>query len=156
MTFNSPVSPTPSAVDQTVLAEYRNYADAQKLVDSLADAEFDVKNLRIVGTGIKSVEQVTGRLTIGRAALLGAASGAWFGLLVGIIFGLFAVASAWFTVLIASVLLGAGWGMLFGAVSHWMTRGRRDFTSVKALEAEQYAVMVNSPVASEARRLAKL
>jgi hypothetical protein len=155
MVFDS-INPTPSATDQTMLAEYRNYADAQKLVDSLADAEFDVKNLRIVGTGIKSVEQVTGRLTIGRAALLGAGGGAWFGLLVGIIFGLFAVGSAWFTVLIASVLLGAGWGMLFGAVGHWLTRGRRDFTSVKALEADQYAVMVNSAAAGEARRLAKL
>jgi hypothetical protein len=156
MTFDSSLSSTPAAIDQTVLAEYKNYADAQKLVDSLSDAEFDVKNLRIVGTGIKSVEQVTGRLTVGKAALLGAASGAWFGLLVGIIFGLFAVGSAWFTVLIACVLLGAGWGMLFGAVSHWLSRGRRDFTSVKVLEADQYAVMVNSAVVAEARRLAKL
>lgn len=156
MTFDPSISPTPAAVDQTMLAEYHDYAQAQKLVDSLADAEFDVKNLRIVGTGIKSVEQITGRLTIGRAALLGAGGGAWFGLLVGIIFGLFAVGNAWLTVLIASVLLGAGWGMLFGAVGHWLTRGRRDFTSVKVLEADQYAVMVNSAVAGEARRLAKL
>ena len=155
MTFDSSL-PAPTSVDHTILAEYANYAKAQELVDSLADAEFDVKNLRIVGTGIHSVEQVTGRLTIGRAALLGAASGAWFGLLVGIIMGLFVVGASWFTVILAGVLLGAGWGMLFGAVGHWATRGRRDFTSVKMMEAEKYAVMVNSAVADEARRVAKL
>jgi hypothetical protein len=155
MTFNAPIPPSTSN-DQTLLAEYTAYADAQRLVDSLSDAEFDVKNIRIVGTGLRSVEQVTGRLTIGRAALLGAASGAWFGLLVGIIIGLFVVGAAWFTVLLASVLLGAGWGMLFGAVGHWATRGRRDFTSVKMMEAEKYAVMVNTSAAGEARRLANL
>ena len=155
MTFDSS-RPAPTSVDHTVLAEYASYAQAQKLVDSLADAEFDVKNLRIVGTGIHSVEQVTGRLTIGKAALLGAASGAWFGLLVGIIMGLFIVGVSWFTVVLAAVLLGAGWGLLFGAVGHWATRGRRDFTSVKMMEADKYAVMVNSAVADEARRVAKL
>jgi hypothetical protein len=155
MTFDSS-RPAPAWVDHTVLAEYATYVKAQELVDALADAQFDVKNLRIVGTGIHSVEQVTGRLTIGKAALLGAASGAWFGLLVGIIMGLFVVGASWFTVILAGVLLGAGWGMLFGAVGHWATRGRRDFTSVKMMEADKYAVMVNSAAADEARRVAKL
>ncbi len=35
--------------------------------------------LRIVGTGLRTVEEVTGRMTKGRAALFGAGTGAWFG-----------------------------------------------------------------------------
>ena len=44
-------------------------------VDRLSDDGFPVEHVRIVGTGLHSVEQVTGRLTKGRAALGGAAAG---------------------------------------------------------------------------------
>ncbi len=40
---------------------YSSYADAQKAVDFLADAKFEVQNLAIVGTDLKSVERVLGR-----------------------------------------------------------------------------------------------
>ena len=36
---------------------YQTYADAQKAVDYLADERFDVQNLAIVGTDLKSVSQ---------------------------------------------------------------------------------------------------
>jgi hypothetical protein len=42
---------------------YQTYADAQKAVDYLADERFDVQNLAIVGTDLKSVERVLGRRT---------------------------------------------------------------------------------------------
>ena len=40
---------------------------------------------RIVGNDLKSVERVTGKLTWGRAALAGAASGAWLGMFFGLL-----------------------------------------------------------------------
>ena len=39
---------------------YSSYADAQKAVDFLADQKFEVHNLAIVGTDLKSVERVLG------------------------------------------------------------------------------------------------
>jgi hypothetical protein len=142
-----------TSVDYTELAKFQDYGSAQALVDRLSDAGFEVKRLRIVGNDLHSVEQVTGRLTVGRAALLGAGSGAWFGLLIGLFFGLFAQGIQWINVLLAGLLIGAGWGAIFGAAAHWATRGRRDFTSVKAFEASSYTVMVESAHAAEAARL---
>ena len=51
-------------------------AEAQAIVDRLAKAEFPVSQLAIIGNDLKMVERVTGRLTYGRAALTGSASGA--------------------------------------------------------------------------------
>lgn len=54
-----------------------------------------VEHVRIVGDGVRTVENVTGRMTKGKAALTGAASGAWFGALIGLLFALFAVGPLW-------------------------------------------------------------
>lgn len=133
-----------------VLAEVSSYSEAQAIVDRLSDEGFPVDQVRIVGTGIHSVEQVTGRLTKGRAALLGAGSGAWLGLFIGLLFSIFAIGPAWFTVLLVSLLIGAFWGAVFGFVAHWASGGRRDFSSVKTMEATRYEVQVSASVAAQA------
>ena len=139
---------------RALLKEFDDYASAQRLVDWLSDSGFPVEHIQIVGTGIRSVEQVTGRLTVGKAALYGAGSGAWMGLLIGLIIGLFTEGPAWFLILLVSLVLGAVWGAMLGFVAHWATKGKRDFASVKALEAERYAVLVEEPYLNEAVRLA--
>ena len=153
MTMQDPTQFANTARNESVLTEVVDYADAQRVVDNLSDAGFPVEHLRIIGTGIRSVEQITGRLTKGRAALLGAGGGAWFGLLIGLLFGLFAVGAAWIYILLLGLAVGAAWGAIFGFVAHWMTRGQRDFSSVKVLEADRYAVMVRSEHLAEATRL---
>ena len=50
------------------LAVYDDYADAQRTVDHLSDNKFPVEHLMIVGTDLKRVERITGRLTTGRVA----------------------------------------------------------------------------------------
>jgi hypothetical protein len=95
---------------------------------------------------------VLGRLTVGRAALAGAASGAWFGLFLGLLFGIFSD-SNWLGVLLVAVLAGALWGAVFGAIAHAATGGRRDFTSRSSLQAGQYAVTVDAEHAESARQL---
>ncbi|WP_168627003.1 general stress protein [Cryobacterium sp. BB307] len=146
------VQPT-EEVAQTPLREFSNYREAAALVDKLSDDGFDVSRLRIVGTGLRSVEQITGRMTVAKAAGMGAIGGAWFGLLIGVIFGLFVIGIAWWAVLLFSVLLGALWGAIFGAIGQWSTRGQRDFSSVKTMEASSYSVMVDVTHADEARRM---
>src|SRR3954466_9318713 len=71
------------------LAVYDDYAAAQKAVDFLSDREFPVENCMIVGTDLKSVERITGRLTTGKVAAGGALSGVWLGLFVGLIITIF-------------------------------------------------------------------
>lgn len=69
MTESTPVAATlpPSSAGSQVLAELGTYPEAQHLVDHLSDEGFPFAHVRIIGTGIHSVEQVTGRLTKGRA-----------------------------------------------------------------------------------------
>lgn len=139
--------------NKAILREFTDYADAQRLVDRLSDAGFPVEHVQIVGTGIRTVEQVTGRMTTGKATLYGAASGAWLGVLIGLIFGLLAPGPAWFFIILVGLMCGALWGAVFGFVAHWATKGQRDFSSIQTLEAERYAVLVSDTHQNEARRL---
>jgi len=134
------------------VATYGDYASAQRAVDYLSDNKFPVEHTSIVGTNLRLVENVLGRMTVGRAALAGAASGAWFGLFIGLLFGIFAVGN-WFGVVIAGILIGAVWGAIFGAIAHAATRGQRDFTSRSALTAGEYAIAVSADHAEQARQL---
>ena len=76
-----------------------------------------------MGTGLRSVKQVTGRLTKARAAAGGAFTGAWFGLLIGLLFAIFVIGPFGLGVLLSSVIFGALWGAMFGFVGHWATAG---------------------------------
>ena len=144
---------TPALASPTVtVASYPDYPSAQRAVDYLSDNGFPVEHTAIVGTNLRLVENILGRLTTARAALAGGASGAWFGLFIGVLLGIFG-ASSWLGVVLASVLIGAAWGAIFGASAHAMTKGRRDFTSRSSLEAEQYAVAVDADHAERARQL---
>lgn len=134
------------------VARYADYASAQRAVDYLSDNGFPVERTAIIGTDLRLVENVLGRLTIGRAAMAGALSGIWFGLFLGILFTLFSK-SSWVGIMLAAILVGALWGGIFGALAHAATGGRRDFTSRSSLQAGQYAVTVEAEVAEEARVL---
>ena len=54
------------------LGLFEKYEQAQRAVDYLSDQEFPVQNCMIVGTELKQVERVTGRLTYARAAMAAA------------------------------------------------------------------------------------
>jgi hypothetical protein len=149
-------SGAPSSAPQHLLGEFSTYEAAERVIDKLSDNGFPVERCRIVGTGLRTVEQVTGRLTSRGAAAAGAASGAWFGLLFGLLVGLFGHGSAWVAIMLGSVLISAVWMGLFGFVAHRATRGHRDFQSTKNLQAEQYAVHVDASHADDAIRLAGL
>ena len=83
------VTKQPTLPKGDVLGTYETYLEAQQTVDRLSKADLDVKQLTIVGNDLKTVEHVTGKLSYGRAALGGAASGAWFGLFIGLVLFIF-------------------------------------------------------------------
>jgi hypothetical protein len=133
------------------IAKYATYLEAQAAVDHLSDNRFPVQFVTIVGSGLRMVERVTGRLTYGRVALAGALSGAWFGLFVGLLLSL--LSDTAFAGVIGAMLLGAGFGMLFGIISYAATRGRRDFTSTSQIVASEYEVLCIEEHAGRAMQL---
>lgn len=136
------------------LGVYDRYAQAQRAVDFLADKEFPVENLAIVGTELKTVERVTGRLTRSKVALAGALSGLWIGLFVGIAFALFSK-NGNVGFLITTPLLGALFMLLWSQLGFAAaTRGgTRDFASVSQVIATKYEVLVEHKVAEQAREI---
>ena len=135
------------------LAVYDDYAAAQKTVDFLADEHFPVENCMIVGTDLKRIEKITGRLTSARVALGGAASGAWLGLFIGVLFTLFTEDGNAFARVIGTMVFGAFFGVIWAMIGYSMTRGKRDFQSITQVVATRYEVLVEHKVAASARDL---
>ena len=133
------------------VASFETYQEAQAAVDKLAKAAFPVKELAIVGTDLTSVERITGVLTWGRAAGAGALSGAWFGTFLGLLFFIFSPTGAGLGILGSAILIGAGFGMIFGLVSYSINRRRRDFTSVMQVLATRYAIIAEPEHVARAR-----
>ncbi|MCU1533971.1 MAG: hypothetical protein JWR53_452 [Glaciihabitans sp.] len=155
MTNQSPFARTPQ-LQPTVprgdaLGTYDTYLEAQGVVDRLAKADFDVKQLSIVGNDLKTVERVTGKLTWGRAAAAGAASGAWFGLFAGVVFLIFSPTQN-LGFVAAAALIGAGFGMLFGIVTYAINRRRRDFTSTHQVLASNYQIIISPELLANAQQ----
>lgn len=148
-----PSSQSPLGLDfPQSLAVYDDYAAAQKAVDFLADQRFPVEQCMIVGTDLKRVERITGRLTTGRVAMGGAASGAWFGLFIGLLFGIFTDSNL-LAILATTVLVGILFGVISALIGYAATRGRRDFSSVTQVIATRYEVLVEHKTAAQAREL---
>lgn len=145
------VPPVPTPPKGVEIAAYETYLEAQRAVDHLSDEQFAVQHVTIVGTDLRMVERVTGRLTYPRVAGAGAASGAWFGLFVGLLLSLFAQGASLASTLLPALLIGAGFGMLFGVISYSFTGGRRDFTSTSQIVASRYAVLCAGSHAEQAR-----
>lgn len=135
-----------------IVMTYDTYQAAQQAVDVLARADFPVDQLSIVGSDLKSVERVTGKLSWGRVAVAGAASGAWLGMFFGLLLVIFSSATSIGFVL-AAILIGAGFGMLFGVASYGINRRRRDFTSVMQVIATSYSVIADHELGNRARNV---
>jgi hypothetical protein len=149
--------PQPSSIFELKFPQsvgvYNTYADAQKAVDYLADEKFEVQNLAIVGTDLKSVERVLGRKNWGTVLAQGVQSGISTGLLVGIIFLVFSNPTSILALLLGSLALGIVLGVAFSAIAYAMSRGRRDFTSVTQTVATKYEVLCEHKLAGQAREM---
>ena len=148
--FGRPAPNQPSIPKGDVLGTYDSYPAAQAVVDRLAKADFDVQHITIIGSDLKSVERVTGRLSWGRAALGGGLSGIWLGLFFGLLYVLF-LPNALLTVLLFAMLIGAGFGILFGIVTYAITRRNRDFSSTQQIVVSSYQVIIDPEFTAKAQ-----
>jgi len=122
------------------IGSYATYAEAQRAVDHLADQDFPVADVTIVGVDPVVVERVTARLTWPRVLAGGAASGAWLGLWVGLLLGLFSTGPL-IAPMVLGLLTGVAFGVVFTAAGHASLKGRRDFTSNTQIVAGRYDVL---------------
>ena len=88
------------------VASFASYAEAQHAVDSLSDDGFPVQCLTIIGTDLRQVERITGRMSWGRAVASGAGSGLWVGLFFGAMMSLVGNDAAGSMSMVTAVLLG--------------------------------------------------
>jgi hypothetical protein len=154
-TTNGPATaPAADAAPRRTVATYRDYGGAEHAVDWLSDRGFAVEHVAIVGRGLRSVEQVESRMSVGRAALAGAGEGILIGTLFAFLFGIFFNGPAFAELFAYAVGVGALFGALWGAVFHAASsEGERDFVSSSSIVADRYEVQVDEAFAAEAKRL---
>lgn len=149
----TPGLPTPPT--GWVVGSYTNYAQAQAAVDHLADEQFPVHEVTIVGVDLMQVERVTGRLSWPKVLLGGLATGAWLGLFVGLLLGIFT--QPMWGVVLTGLIGGSVFGVLSASLSYAATRGKRDFASTSQLVAGRYDVLCEPANAERVRdELARL
>ena len=136
-----------------LLGRYTSYLDAQKLVDYLADNNFPVASVTIVGNDVRTVERVTAKLSYPKVALAGAAQGAMMGLFVGLLLSLFGGGNGVYQIL-SAIGLGMAIWMIAGVISYSTRRGKRDFASSSQFVATSFDVVVDFENAQAARQLA--
>jgi hypothetical protein len=156
----APWSPgSPEGADRfprRTIASFATYEEAERAVDRLADLDFPVQRVAIVGQDLHTVEQVTGKMDYPKAAWRGALSGAVPGALLGWLFGVFDWVNPILTGLLLALyglLIGAVIGAVIGLAVYAMQGGRRDFASVTVMRPQRYEVVVDDEVADQAGRL---
>jgi hypothetical protein len=140
-----------------VVASYGSHEGAQRAVEYLGERDFPVEQLTIVGEGVRTQEQVVGRVGAGSAAASGAANGIFVATLFLLLFWAFDAVdpvSGWGWVLLYAIIWGAIIGALIGLLFHALAGGSR-VASIGGVVADRYDVMAPAEVAGRARDLLK-
>jgi hypothetical protein len=146
----------PSVDDSTLLATFDDYDAAIAVIDLLAQAHFPVEQVSIVGHGVETVEQVTGRFGPAHAAARGALNGALVGLFFGLLFdwwGAIAPAAGWGWLAFGGLAYGAFVGGNLALLLELLVPRRRDFVSARSLTARHYDVVLTGGDRAAALRI---
>jgi len=145
----------PPAMPQgEVIADFLQYEDAVAYVEKLVEGNFPAGLIAIVGSDLRSVERVRGKLSYARIALNGAITGSWLGLFYGLFFGgnpdTSSVTGFATSAIGSAIFIGAGLGMLFQVIRFSLTKRKRGFISQSTFVAKKYEVQVPSNLVGEA------
>lgn len=132
-----------AGVNGTEVASYRTYQQAREAVSKLSEDNLDVSALTIVGTDLRLVERITGRLTLGRVLLSGALSGMWTGSFIAL-FLLLWLPSPSPSIFLMGLGMGAAFGIVLHLVPYFFSRKRPDYTSSTRVVASRYAIVATS------------
>ena len=148
---------TPAALPEgEVVGQFKNYREAVKVVEQLVENGFPARLISIIGSDLKTVETLKGKLGYGRVALSGAVTGSWIGLFFGLIFGATSTTEqVVITNLSSGIVIGAGIGMLLNVIRFSLTRNKRSFLSAQAVVAKKYDVIVPTGQLADAKKAIK-
>ena len=134
------------------VATFAALADVE---DVLAGIEFPIGRTTIVGTDLRLVERVEGRMSTARAAGYGTVTGAWLGALVASFAAIFTAHTpgAVLSMLFGGIMLGALFGAVFGAVAYRFAGPRGGITGNVTLVASRYELRTDPALADELRGL---
>jgi hypothetical protein len=140
------------------IAIYDSYDDAQQAVDYLAERNFPVASLAIVGTDLRLLERVTGAKlkqgsSWGRAIVSGLLTGLTWGLMMSVVLWIFMPGVKLYYILASGIGFGLVYGVLASVINHGMNKSDREFTSATQVVATHYEIMGEAENANEARRL---
>jgi hypothetical protein len=142
----------PTLPDGWPVSSYDTYKEAQQAIDHLADNDFPIRGITIVGIDPMLVERIDVHLTWRRVLATGAVSGAWLGLFVGLLLSLFTTGAGPLPIMIGLVA-GVVFGLATAAARHASARGQRNFVSHSQLVAHRYDVLCQPATAERARNL---
>lgn len=152
----SPKQSGASIPEGETLATFTDYKLAVKYVEGLIENDFPARQVSIIGTDLKTVESIRGKLGYGRVALSGALTGAWLGMFLGLIFGATGTGeeAVLLTNVAAGIVIGSGIGMLLNVIRFSMTKNRRGFISGQMVVAKKYEVVVPKEQLTAAKKAA--
>ena len=141
----------PMLPDGWPVSSYNTYKDVQQAVDYLADNDFPVQGITIVGIDPVLLERVDAHLTWRRVLTTGTMSGAWLGLFVGLLLSLFTVGGP--LPIMIGLFSGVAFGLASASARYASARRQRNFVSHSQLVARRYDVLCQPHNAEKAREL---
>jgi hypothetical protein len=105
------------------VATFASLGEVQDALAGVADEGFGIDRATIVGTDLRLVEKVSGRMTAARAAGYGTVAGAWLGALIAAFAAIFTAKSV---------------GAVFGAIAYRFAGPRDGITGNVTLVASRY------------------
>ena len=143
----------PKIPDGTVVASFSSYEQAREAVDTLARREgFSLQQISIVGSDLKSVERVIGRMSAARAAMSGAVTGTMMGLFVTLMW-LLIYPEAGFSSILGVFLLAIAFGTIWSLLTYALSPRKREFTSMMQLTASRFDLLVPPALAAQAAQV---
>jgi len=143
-------------IKNSVVHVYANMAATEAAIHKLAEADFPIKQVSIMGQDMASEKEVHGYITAGDVAKSSAGTGAWVGGLFGVLigaafiwvpgFGPLFVAGPFAAALLGGVegaVAGAAGGGLLGALFGWGISKQHILKYEESLKAGQYLLIVN-------------
>jgi hypothetical protein len=135
------------------IGSYDSYEEARRAVGHLAESEFPVTDVTIVGVEPVLVERVAGRLSWGKVLTSAAMSGAWFGLFAGLLLSMFSATGAGVLPIVIGLVAGIGFSMAFAAMSYGARKDKNNLISHSQLVAQRYDVLSQPRTAEKGRDL---
>ena len=128
-----------------IIAKFDTYESAVEHVEKLLSGNFPVRQIAIVGRGVRTVERLRTRLGYPRMALTGAINGA----LLGVVVIAFSPTDT-FNNYASTIITFAGIGAIVNILRFALSRSKRTFAGQNSLLADTYEIQIPKDLKAEA------